>query len=128
MSSYHQSPPLSPPFQPEPPAPQRRRRGLVVWGAAIFGVFLAVLALAVYTSRDDANMAKTGDCVTNNGTATTPDMSIVACADNSAEFKVIKVVPDTADTSGCQTVPGVQSAYTYQSKTKEVVLCLGPVR
>ncbi|MER7820828.1 hypothetical protein [Streptomyces sp. NPDC096153] len=93
----------------------------------IFLGLAGLLAIAVVASRDDANFAKVGDCVNNEGTAALPDMTITSCSDGTADYKVIEILPNTTDTQGCRKVAGVQSAYTYQSKTKQVVLCLGPI-
>ncbi|WP_443031758.1 LppU/SCO3897 family protein [Streptomyces sp. 3211] len=94
----------------------------------MLAIGLGVLALAVWASRDQANLAKVGNCLTNKGTAASPDLVIVDCEATPAEFRVLKVVPDTSATSACNGVAGMKQVYAYQSKAKQVVLCLGPAK
>lgn len=121
MSTTHQNPSFIPPLAPRP------RRRPMMWIMTLGGL-VGVLALSVYVSGDNASLAKKGDCVVNEGTVNTPSMSIADCSDSSAQYKVLDILSDTADSSGCRNIAGVQTAYTYQSKTKKIVLCLGAAR
>ncbi|MEC4570494.1 LppU/SCO3897 family protein [Streptomyces virginiae] len=86
-----------------PPAPARSRTALVAKIAVSAGVAIALGAGAVYwfAGRDDLDRAEVGDCVTNHGNLIFPDMRLVGCGAPDAQFKVVRVFPDTKDDAQC---------------------------
>lgn len=100
----------------------------------IIGVVLALIACAVgyFLSRDDADKAKVGDCLKNNGSTVTPDLQVVKCGGADATYKVVAVIPDTLDTSKCEGKSDIgyheQTRGSRRSSGKQFVLCINEVK
>ncbi|MFD3466092.1 hypothetical protein ACFWWM_06950 [Streptomyces sp. NPDC058682] len=135
---YGQQPPQG--QQPQqwsaaPPAPPTRRGGMgVLKILKIIGTVVVLIAVGVgyFLSQDDADHAKAGDCLKNNGSLVSPDLQVVECGGATAEYKVVQVHQDTLDTAKCE---GVSDA-GYQEKTsggrrssgKQFVLCIDKIK
>lgn len=111
-----------PGFPTAPIAPQRPKRGAKFFiriGVVVVGLIIA--GVSVYTSRDDANTAKVGDCmsISNPDNATNPDLQVVDCTNAKARYKVVQ---KKSDTSGCDRTK--YSEYTETGGSSDFTLCL----
>ncbi|MFI6941570.1 hypothetical protein ACIBI4_20030 [Streptomyces sp. NPDC050418] len=106
-----------------PPAPARsnwkkyKNIAIVVVGAAvIIGGWIA--------SRDDANTAAVGDCmsIANEDSKTNVDLEVVDCGDSKAKYKVV----EKNDGAGGTCKPG-QAQYTESGDGDSFSLCLTPI-
>jgi hypothetical protein len=72
----------------------------------------------------DAMAAKTGDCLVNRGTTSSPDMQKATCAANT--YEVLKRIDGTADEKKCQGTPGQTDWYFFDHSDdkQDFVLCL----
>ncbi|MFF8267922.1 hypothetical protein ACF059_11030 [Streptomyces sp. NPDC016562] len=118
-----------------PPAPPARSGGLgVMKTLKIIGVVIALVVVAVgyFLSRDDADQAKVGDCLKNNGTTISPDLQVVTCGGTEAEYKVVQVHKDTLDTSKCQGTADIgyqeQSGGSRRRSGNQFVLCIDRIK
>ncbi|MGW0737451.1 LppU/SCO3897 family protein [Streptomyces sp. NPDC002851] len=116
---------------PPPPPPARSGMG-VKQILRIVGIVVAVIAVGVFwiLSLNDSDNAEAGDCLTNKGTMSAPDLEVVECGDSSAEYEVVKRIDDTLDGSKCEGVAGATRPYSEQtsgsrrSSGEQFVLCL----
>ncbi|MFD8634412.1 hypothetical protein [Streptomyces sp. NPDC059533] len=118
-----------------PPAPPARSGGMgILKKLKIVGIVIAVIVVAVgyFLSQDDADHAKAGDCLKNNGTVISPDLQVVKCGDANATFKVVEVIPDTLDSSKCE---GKSDSGYYEQTSgsrrrsgKQFVLCINQIK
>ncbi|MGA5701701.1 LppU/SCO3897 family protein [Peterkaempfera bronchialis] len=114
---------------PTPPAasaddtPRNRRRGrkplvavatLVVAAAAWFGVR--------YALADEPVHAAVGDCVHITGGQADPEVSLVPCAESTADYTVVRVVKNTVETGACNNLSDTALVQRRGSDTS--VLCL----
>ncbi|MEV6732583.1 MULTISPECIES: hypothetical protein [unclassified Streptomyces] len=118
-----------------PPAPPARRGGMGIMKILkiIAGVVVVIMvAVGYFASRDDADKAEVGDCLTNKGSTVTPDLQVVKCGGANAEFKVVKVIPDTLDTKQCQGKSDIgyqeQMRGSRRSSGKQFVLCIDEIK
>ncbi|MGW3321039.1 LppU/SCO3897 family protein [Streptomyces virginiae] len=134
---YGQQPPQGqgPQQWAAPPAPPARRGGMgVLKILKIIGVVAVLIAVGVgyFLSQDDADHAKAGDCLKNNGTQISPDLQVVECGGASAEYKVVQVHQDTLDTAKCQDVSDIgyqeQTSGGRRSSGKKFVLCIDKIK
>ncbi|MFJ9940352.1 LppU/SCO3897 family protein [Streptomyces erythrochromogenes] len=125
-----------PPQQPAaPPAPpSRSRKAGIVKIVVIAGVAIAlgVGAVSWFAGRDDVDRAEVGDCLANEGNTIFPDLRVVGCGDEEARFKVVRVVPDTMDTSRCEGLTDVafneELDRNRHRSGKQYVLCLDGIK
>ncbi|WP_067824826.1 LppU/SCO3897 family protein [Nocardia inohanensis] len=75
-------------------------------------------AFAGFSSGSGARAAEVGDCVRDKGSATDPDLVIVACSDSRAEATVIGVitVAGLADMQCAKQYPQADQVYSESSK------------
>ncbi|UNO40948.1 hypothetical protein [Streptomyces sp. MST-110588] len=126
---YPQAPqPYMPPGgAPVPPPPARKGVSpkIILKGAI---AVIAVIALAVgwFATRDDADQAKVGDCMKNNGNQINPDLQIVDCGTADAQYKVKEVHNDTTDQKVCPagTTAYAESQHRRRRADTRFVLCL----
>ncbi|MFF3721087.1 hypothetical protein ACFYYM_01775 [Streptomyces erythrochromogenes] len=118
-----------------PPAPPtRRRKALMAKIAVSAGLVIALGAGAVYwfAGRDDLDRAEVGDCLTNQGNLIFPDMRLTGCGASDAEFKVVRVFPDTQDHSRCQGLSDFgfneEIDNNRHRSGKQFVLCLDDIK
>ncbi|WP_405726291.1 hypothetical protein OG607_22520 [Streptomyces sp. NBC_01537] len=95
----------------------------IVWGALEYFDF----------GEDTAKYAAVGDCMKNEGSAISPDMTIVDCTSSEATYKVAAVHKNTRDTSLCAegTIGYSETSTTGRKghrKTSTVTLCLTAVK
>ncbi|AVH57689.1 MULTISPECIES: LppU/SCO3897 family protein [Streptomyces] len=107
------------PYDPVPP--QRPKRGIKQY-LRIAVIVFAVIAAGVgwIASRDDANTAKVGDCmsISNPESTTDPGLEVVDCSSSKAKYKVEE---KKSDNSGCDRTK--YSEYTETGKN-DFTLCL----
>ncbi|MER7466697.1 hypothetical protein [Streptomyces sp. NPDC097981] len=127
------------PYPPQqfaaPPAPPARSGGLGVkkiLKAIVAVVAVIVCAVGYWASQDDADKAEVGDCLTNKGSTVSPDLQVVKCGGANAEFKVVKVIPDTLDTNQCQGKSDIgykeQTRGSRRHSGKQFVLCIDQIK
>ncbi|MGK4584798.1 LppU/SCO3897 family protein [Kitasatospora sp. HPMI-4] len=69
--------------------------------------------------------ARTGDCVHNAGTDSSPAIQVVSCSDPSAEYKVeARVSGTTDDHTACASYPDSGTSFVHQETDNDYVLCL----
>ncbi|RFU86471.1 hypothetical protein DY218_12240 [Streptomyces triticagri] len=73
-----------------PPAPKRSMKTYLRIGIAVVAVI--VVAGSWWASRDDAQAAEVGDCMSigNEKSSTNPDLEVVDCGDSKAKYKVVE--------------------------------------
>ncbi|MFB7669112.1 hypothetical protein ACFC1R_35235 [Kitasatospora sp. NPDC056138] len=68
---------------------------------------------------------RTGDCVHNAGTETSPVVRVLPCSDPTAEFKVeARVDGTTDDRTACSPYPDYDSSFIHEQVGADYVLCL----
>ncbi|MGW0389484.1 LppU/SCO3897 family protein [Streptomyces sp. NPDC003042] len=131
-----QQPPQGQPQQQwsaQPPAPPARRRmGVMTILKIIAGVIVAIMCVVGYfASKDDADKAKVGDCLKNNGTTISPDLQVVKCGGADATYKVVEVIPDTIDSAKCEGKSDIgyhEQTSGRRSSGKQFVLCINEIK
>ncbi|MFK0046404.1 hypothetical protein ACIQU4_20330 [Streptomyces sp. NPDC090741] len=116
-----------------PPAPPRRRMGVMKILKIIVAVVVVIAAaVGYYASRDDADKANVGDCLTNKGNTVSPDLQVVKCGGANAQYKVVKVISDSLDTNQCKGVSDIgyeeQMRGSRRSSGKRFVLCIDELK
>ncbi|MFJ1563882.1 LppU/SCO3897 family protein [Streptomyces erythrochromogenes] len=95
-------------------------------------VALAVVAVVWFVSRDALDRAEAGDCLTNEGNLIFPDMRVVGCGDSDAQFKVIRVYPDTKDPSLCEGLSDIgfneELDRNRHRSDRQFVLCIDGIK
>ncbi|CAM5704434.1 putative protein OS=Streptomyces griseomycini OX=66895 GN=FHS37_001951 PE=4 SV=1 [Streptomyces griseomycini] len=86
---------------------------------------MIVVSVAVggyIASRDDANTAKVGDCmsISDPNSTTDPGLEVVDCSDSKAKYKVAEKKDGTLD--GCDRTK--YSEYTETGGSDDFTLCL----
>ncbi|WP_128377513.1 LppU/SCO3897 family protein [Streptomyces cavernae] len=114
--------PGQPGFPTAPLQPQRPKRGFKFF-LRIGIVICALIAAGVgwVASRDDANTAKVGDCmsISNPDSVTDPGLEVVDCKNSKAKYKVAE---KKNDTSGCDRTKYAE--YTETGGGDDFTLCL----
>ncbi|MEU7555556.1 hypothetical protein AB0B01_24995 [Streptomyces sp. NPDC044571] len=118
-----------------PPAPPARSGGMgFLKILKIIGVVIALIVVAVgyFLSRDDADQAKVGDCLKNNGSTVSPDLQVVKCGTTGAAYKVVEVIPGTLDSARCEGKSDIgyheQTSGSRRRSGKQFVLCLNEIK
>lgn len=118
-----------------PPAPPARRGGMGVMKILKIVVGVAVLiavGIGYFLSQDDADHAKAGDCLKNNGSTAAPDLQVVKCGGAGATYKVVEVISDTLDSDRCQGKSDIgyqeQTRGSRRSSGKQFVLCIDEIK
>ena len=78
---------------PAPMPPQRPKRSVKTYlRIAGFVIIICVAVGSWWASRDDADTASVGDCMSigNPGNTTDPDLEVVDCSDSKARYKVVE--------------------------------------
>lgn len=126
QNPYGQQPPQGYPQQPAAPyapvPPQQPKRGIKKYlRFAIPVVVLLVAGGGWLASRDDAESAKVGDCMSigNPESATEPDLEVVDCSNSKAAYKVEQ---KKTDDSGCDR--NKYAEYTQTGGGSDFTLCL----
>jgi hypothetical protein len=123
---YGQQPPQGYPQQPNAPyapvPPEPPKRNLKKY--LRFAIPVVVLVVAVggwLASRDDAQSAKVGDCMSigNPNSTTDPDLEVVDCGNSKAAYKVEQ---KKSDDSGCDRTKYAE--YTETGGSSDFTLCL----
>ncbi|SDK81755.1 LppU/SCO3897 family protein [Streptomyces indicus] len=107
-----------------PPAPARSKFKLYK-NIAIGVIAVAVIGGGYIASRDDANTAAVGDCmsISNEDSATNVDLEVVDCGDSKAKYKVA----EKKDGSGsCDRTKYAQ--YNESGDGESFTLCLTPLK
>ncbi|TPQ20417.1 LppU/SCO3897 family protein [Streptomyces sporangiiformans] len=108
------------PYAPVPP--QRPKRGIKQY-LRIAVVIIALIGAGIgwMASRDDANTAKVGDCMSigNPDSATNPELEVVDCGSSKAAYKVEQ---KKSDDSGCDR--NKYAEYTETGGSSDFTLCL----
>ncbi|MEU0084850.1 hypothetical protein [Streptomyces sp. NPDC006274] len=117
---------------PPPPAPTRGGLSLKMKFQIAVGV-LAAIAFAVFwfLGRDDADTAKVGDCLKNNGSTINPDLQVVDCGGTEAAYTVVSVHDDTTDRAICQGKADIgyyEQTSGRRGSDKSLVLCLNQIK
>lgn len=111
------------PFGPVPPEQPRRRMGFKKIKNIVVGVVVAGVVVGGFiASRDDANTASVGDCmsISNPNSVTDPDLEVVDCGDAKAQYKVAEKKDGTSE--GCDRTK--YSEYTETGGSSDFTLCL----
>ncbi len=128
---YGQTAPQGVPQQPSPyfnqggapvPPPAPARSKFKLYKNIAIGVVVVGVAIGAFiSSRDDANTAKAGDCmsISNENSATNVDLEVVDCGDSKARFKVAEKKDGTG---GCDRTK--YSEYTETGDGDNFTLCL----
>ncbi|WP_151477328.1 LppU/SCO3897 family protein, partial [Streptomyces albicerus] len=123
---YGQQPPQGHPQQPAAPytpvPPQQPKRGFKKYLRVGIVVIALIVAGAGYlASRDDAQAAKVGDCMSigNPDSATDPELEVVDCSNSKAAYKV---EDKKSDDSGCDRTKYAE--YTETGGGSDFTLCL----
>ncbi|MCF3129037.1 LppU/SCO3897 family protein [Streptomyces olivochromogenes] len=114
------------PTAPMPPQkPKRSVRQYLRIGGIILG--LAVVAGGYYLNNDDdSKKLAVGDCLTNTGSDTSPEIKQLDCSDSKADYKVLKKDGSTSVSQlACQSVKGTTAALEWKEGSDSFVLCLG---
>ncbi|QHC26549.1 LppU/SCO3897 family protein [Streptomyces sp. GS7] len=116
------------PIPPQPSRPQRSPKAIVK------GIFVAValigIGVAWVSSWNDADTAKVGDCMKNNGNEINPDLKVVDCGTAEAKFKVTAVHSNTTDRSLCPKTDTTyaETQHRRHGGTTRFVLCLQDIK
>ncbi|GGL99588.1 hypothetical protein GCM10010129_49090 [Streptomyces fumigatiscleroticus] len=115
-------PPQGAPYAPVPPQQPRRKLSFKTIKNIVVAVIVVCVAVGGWiASRDDANTAKVGDCmsISNPDSTTDPDLEVVDCGSSKAKYKVVE---KKTDTSGCDRTK--YSEYTETGGSEDFTLCL----
>ncbi|MFE9645364.1 hypothetical protein ACFYO0_14850 [Streptomyces sp. NPDC006365] len=108
------------PYAPVPP--QQQKRGFKFYlRIAIVVAALIAAGIGWVASRDDAQAAKVGDCMSigNPDSTTNPELEVVDCGDSKAAYKVEQ---KKTDDSGCDRTKYAE--YTETGGSSDFTLCL----
>jgi hypothetical protein len=109
------------PFAPVPPQPSRKPSFKTIKNIVIAVVVVGVAIGGYIASRNDADTAKVGDCmsISNPNSATDPGLEVVDCGSSKAKYKVAQKKDDN---SGCDRTK--YSEYTETGGSDDFTLCL----
>ncbi|MFK0289098.1 hypothetical protein ACIQU6_01255 [Streptomyces sp. NPDC090442] len=138
---YGQQPPQGYPQAPQQPFPQggapvpppsarQGRSPKAILKGIVVVVGLIVIGVAWVSSWHDADTAKAGDCMKNEGNEIKPDLKVVDCGTAEAKYKVTAVHTDTTDTSLCPSDTNAYSEVQHRRRASDTrfVLCLQNVK
>ncbi|MDT9695573.1 hypothetical protein [Streptomyces sp. P17] len=111
------------PYAPVPPEQPRRKLSFKTIKNIVIGVAVVSVIVGGYiASRDDANAAKVGDCmsISDPDSTTDPGLEVVDCSDSSAKYKVAEKKDGT--TESCDRTK--YSEYTETGGSDDFTLCL----
>ncbi|WP_328872539.1 hypothetical protein OHT76_21885 [Streptomyces sp. NBC_00287] len=111
------------PYAPVPPEQPRRKLSFKTIKNVVIGVAVVSVVIGGYiASRDDANTAKVGDCmsISDPDSTTDPGLEVVDCSDSSAKYKVAEKKEGT--TESCDRTK--YSEYTETGGSDDFTLCL----
>lgn len=111
------------PYAPVPPEQPRRKLSFKTIKNIVIGVaVVSVVVGGFIASRDDANTAKVGDCmsISDPDSTTDPGLEVVDCNDSNAKYKVAEKKDGT--TAGCDRTK--YSEYTETGGSDDFTLCL----
>ncbi|MCL7426232.1 DUF2076 domain-containing protein [Streptomyces sp. NPDC057806] len=111
------------PYAPVPPEQPRRKLSFKTIKNIVIGVaVVSVVVGGFIASRDDANTAKVGDCmsISDPDSTTDPGLEVVDCSDSKAAYKVEDKKDGT--TAGCDRTK--YSEYTETGGSDDFTLCL----
>ncbi|GAU66746.1 translation initiation factor IF-2 [Streptomyces sp. NBRC 110611] len=116
------------PVPPPQPAKRRSVKGILRGIGAVVAVI--VVAVAWFSSQDNASSAEAGDCVHKSSSSLDDGLEVVDCSDTKAQYKVTAVHNGTSDTSVC---PAGEPSYvktTHRRRRADtaMVLCLTTVK
>jgi hypothetical protein len=114
------------PYAPVPPQQPKRNIKKYLRIASIV-VGLIVIAGGWYFNRpDDTKKLAVGDCLTNKGTDSKPEIEQLDCSNAKADYKVLKKDGSTSVSQlACQSVTGTTAAIEWTEGSDSFVLCLG---
>ncbi|MFD9692127.1 hypothetical protein ACFWXO_40905 [Kitasatospora sp. NPDC059088] len=109
-----------------PPSSRLRRFGKAVRAPLIFVALASVgVLVAGQLEETEADVAQVGDCMHDRGVSSRPDLQIVGCSKTDAQYKVAKVIRDSARDGSCEAEgPEVFGSWTQKRSTSVVILCL----
>jgi hypothetical protein len=109
------------PFAPIPPQPSRKLSFKTIKNIVIAVVVVGVAVGGYIASRNDADTAKVGDCmsISNPNSTTDPGLEVVDCSSSKAKYKVAQKKDDN---SGCDRTK--YSEYTETGGSDDFTLCL----
>ncbi|MFC5214078.1 LppU/SCO3897 family protein [Streptomyces coerulescens] len=110
------------PYAPVPPQPERKWTFKKIKNIVVAVVVAGVVIGGFIASRDDANTAEVGDCMSigNPNSVTDPDLEVVECGDSKAAYKVA----DKKDGSGGGCDRTKYAEYTQSGDGDNFTLCL----
>jgi hypothetical protein len=114
------------PYAPVPP--QRPKRSVRQY-LRIAGVAVALVVIAggwYFNNSDDTKKLAVGDCLTNKGSDSDPQIEQLDCSNSKADYKVLKKDGSTSIAQlACQSVKGTTAALEWKEGSDSFVLCLG---
>ncbi|MER6672100.1 LppU/SCO3897 family protein [Streptomyces sp. NPDC000983] len=111
------------PYAPVPPEQPRRKLSFkTIKNIVVAVVVIGVVVGGYIASRDDADTAKVGDCmsISDPDSTTDPGLEVVDCSDSKARYKVAEKKDGTI--AGCDRTK--YSEYTETGGSKDFTLCL----
>jgi hypothetical protein len=111
------------PYAPVPPEQPRRKLSFKTIKNIVIAVVVVSVGIGGYiASRDDADQAKVGDCmsISDPDSTTDPGLEVIDCSSSKAKYKVAEKKDGT--TEGCDRTK--YSEYTETGGSKDFTLCL----
>ncbi|MGG2461867.1 LppU/SCO3897 family protein [Streptomyces sp. RGM 3693] len=115
------------PIPPQTTRPSRSPKAVLKGILAVVAVI--VIGVAWVSSWNDADTAKVGNCMKNDGNEIKPDLKVVDCGTAEAKYKVTAVHANTTNMELCpkNTTAYAESQHNRHSTTR-FVLCLEPLK
>jgi hypothetical protein len=112
------------PMAPSGVPPKKRRTGLIIT-LVVVGVVVVLGIVGYFVSRkSNPAFAQVGDCINYSSNT---DVKVVDCGSGDAEYKVVKRVDGTADTSACDDVADSDVSLYTEGSGKQYTLCVSLV-